>query len=174
MRAVCVQVPVSHGGSQQKEPGGGLEHRRKVFLKNTVTAIRRKVSVPIEPVLLGNLYAVVRLENQLHEEGIPWKSVCEDFHPDTPHEDLDYVAPFRRWLLFVRPEDLERAIEITGKTFRPIGRESAVPFEGGRLCERHGYEIEPCTHCSTGWDWLAKSDEAESEATRPPRFAGGL
>ena len=104
-------------------------------------------------------------------KGFPGKAF-RGFSSGYAHEDLDYVAPFD--VSFVQTGRPGARHRDYGKTFRPIGRESAVPFEGGRLCERHGYEIEPCTHCSTGWDWLAKSNEAESEATRPPRFAGGL
>lgn len=125
------------------------------------------------PVLIGSLVNVTMFENDLHDAGIAWRSVVESVSPDVSLAVSERFGMYRRWVVLVRESDYERATQIAREgRFYPVSN-LPVPFAGGGLCFRHGYELEPCTGCSTGWDWLAKSDEAEKRVA-PPRHANAI
>ena len=76
--------------------------------------------------------------------------------------------------MFVRAEDLQAAIELGRNDGFFESEYLPTKFVAG-LCKDHGYETLPCSGCSTGWDWLAKSDEAEKKKSPPvirARFKG--
>lgn len=123
------------------------------------------------PLLLGSIYAAIRLENLLHRAGIPWRSVAEGVSPDADYVTTLHYGKYRRWVVFVKPEDVTAATHIAREAEFPSAN-LPTPFASG-LCARHGYETEPCSGCSTGFDWWAKSDEAEQEQV-PPRHANPL
>ena len=122
----------------------------------------------LTPLLLGSIYAAIRLENLLHAAAIPWGSRAEGVSPDADYEATLRYGQFRRWVVFVREEDIERASRIAREEGFPAAEKLPLPFASG-LCARHSYETEPCSGCSTGYDWLAKSDAEEARVV-PPRL----
>ena len=125
-----------------------------------------------KPLLLGSIYAAIRMENLLHEAGIPWGSRAEGVAPDPDYATTLHYGQFRRWVVFVRAEDLQAAIELGHNDGFFESEYLPTKFVAG-LCKDHGYETLPCSGCSTGWDWLAKSDAAEKEEV-PPRHPSPL
>ena len=125
------------------------------------------------PVLIGSLFNVTSFENGLHDAGIEWRSVVEPVSPDASVEVSERFGMYRRWVVLVRESDYERATQIAQEGHFYSVSNLPVPFAGGGLCFRHSYELEPCTGCSTGYDWLAKSDEAEKRVA-PPRHANTI
>ena len=119
------------------------------------------------PLFLGNEYAVARLEDALKEAGIAWGSRCE-----ASGIPADY-GRFRRWVVLVREADAKAAELVAENAGFSRTTHLPTPFYGGALCTRHDYELEPCTGCCTGYDWLAKTDYAESIPS-PKRHASPL
>ena len=119
------------------------------------------------PLFLGNEYAVARLEDALKEAGIAWGSRCE-----ASGIPADY-GRFRRWVVLVREADAKAAEHVAENAGFSRTTHLPTPFYGGALCTRHDYELEPCTGCCTGYDWLAKTDYAESIPS-PKRHASPL
>ena len=91
--------------------------------------------------------------------------------PDADYATTLKYGKYRRWVVFVRPEDVTAATHIAREADFPSAN-LPTPFASG-LCARHGYETEPCSGCSTGYDWWAKSDDVE-QIQVPPRHANPL
>jgi hypothetical protein len=138
-----------------------------------IKKMTRSQSFPeAKPLLLGSIYSAIRMENLLHEAGIPWGSRAEGVAPDQDYATTLHYGQFRRWVVFVRAKDLQAAIELGRDHGFSESEHLPTTFAAG-LCKAHGYETLPCSGCSTGWDWLAKSDEAEKEKV-PPRHPSPL
>ena len=112
------------------------------------------------PLLLGSIYAAARLEGLLHEAGIEWGSRAESVSPDKDYEATLRYGQFRRWVVFVPQKSFKKASRIAKAAGFPLVRGLPVPFASG-LCATHSYETNPCSHCYTGYDWVAKADRAE-------------
>ena len=138
---------------------------------NTQTMIQEVVSKRgfegAVPLFLGCEYAVASLENALNEGGIAWGSRCEAKGIPASY------GRFRRWVVLVREADIKAAEAIADKAGFRRSAHLATLFYGGALCLRHDYELEPCTRCCTGYDWWAKTDDAE-EVPSPRRHASPL
>lgn len=139
-----------------------------------IRSVTKKQGFPgAVPVLIGSLFNVTRFENDLHDAGIAWRSVVESVSPDASVAVSEHFGMYRRWVVLVRESDYERATQIAEDgSFYPVSN-LPVPFAGYGLCRVHAYELEPCSGCSTGWDWLAKSDEAERRVA-PPRHPNAI
>lgn len=119
------------------------------------------------PFLLSSIHGVARMEAALHEAGIPWRSIGEGHRKGVTFKQAQEWGRCQRWVLFVRKADLEAATRIARTLrLREEARLLPVRFTSGALCRRHDYELEPCSGCSTGYDWWGKADEAEKE--KPP------
>ena len=121
------------------------------------------------PFMVGGIYSAIDFENAMHEAGLPWRSVHDRVGPNDDPDDVDYFPRGRRFLTFVRQKDLEAARAIAEAQGRRKADSLPVEYLGNTMCSSsHDYEIMPCSYCSTGWDWMAKADEAENEQI-PPR-----
>ena len=109
-------------------------------------------------------------ENDLHDAGIEWQRVVESVSPMC----LSRVRAFRmyrRWVVLVRESDYERATQIAQERFYPVS--NLVPFAGGGLCFRHGYEFEPCTGflpATIGWQKVMKRKNRLHRQDMPTPF----
>jgi len=118
------------------------------------------------PFLLSNIYGVAAMESALHEAGIKWRSVGEGLDQSLSFKQAQKAGLTTRWVLFVRRADLDAATQVAHRL--PLRQASDFPvrYTSRALCKRHDYELEPCSGCSTGFDWWGKADEAEKE--EPP------
>ena len=113
------------------------------------------------PLLLGSIYAAIRLENLLHDAGIPWRSVCE-----VPEFNSEY-GQHRRWIVLVPAAHLDETERIADQEGFARVNSLPTPFASD-LCSAHDYETAPCSYCYTGYDWWFKSDDEAAKAI-PPR-----
>lgn len=124
------------------------------------------------PLLLGSIYAAARLEELLYEAGIEWGSRVESVSPDKDYEATLRYGKFRRWVVFVPKKSFKKAHQLAKAAGFTLVEGLPVPFASG-LCATHSYETNPCSHCDTGYDWIAKADYVE-QLPPPERRASPL
>lgn len=109
---------------------------------------------------LTSLGGAILITEKLTLRGIPYRAVPDLLPEDNGVLDEEY-GRYRRWVVFVARADLPQATEVMEARKGAVqAPRQPVLYISGAICREPGHllELEPCSWCDTGWDWMAKAD----------------
>ena len=110
--------------------------------------------------MLTGMSGALKLVEALRAQEIPFRTRPELLLVDEGSLKKKH-SRYRRWLVFVRFADRARAAEVVERRGGGLTQHTLpVLYLSGPLCMKpgHDFELEPCSWCHTGHDWLGRAD----------------